>query len=286
VNAAGATLILNSVRAPGGEVLSIGVERLEGRADILASPTLLASTGPAFKAAQRAANGAATNETEALFKSAEGDLPLAVQISAHIRKRGDLTFTNVPWAGRVAPGLWIESFSIKPLEHFVASDIEYKGLTGSGFETPWLSDGKMCGTKGMATPLVGFAIKLKPGTAAAAYDCEYSGFFQSGTTVGPLRNGAPCRSSVANDSLEGIQLRLVKRAVTALPEAARKTSPAHPPIQAPAANVKRTVGSDKYAGSASAAASTRPSLKKADPMAHGAPAKATRSTRRQPTRRP
>jgi hypothetical protein len=30
-------------------------------------------------------------------------------------------------------------------------------------------------------------------------------------TVGPLRNGAPCRSATANDPLEGMQVRLVKR---------------------------------------------------------------------------
>jgi hypothetical protein len=29
--------------------------------------------------------------------------------------------------------------------------------------------------------------------------------------VGPMRNGAPCRSTVANDPLEGIQIRIVKR---------------------------------------------------------------------------
>jgi hypothetical protein len=30
-------------------------------------------------------------------------------------------------------------------------------------------------------------------------------------TVGPLRNGSPCRSTVANDPLEGIQIRLLER---------------------------------------------------------------------------
>jgi hypothetical protein len=62
----------------------------------------------------------------------------------------------------------------------------------------------------MGVPLVAFALRFK-GTAAAGFDCEYSGYFQSGVTVGPLRNGAPCRSTVANDPLEGIQVRLVKR---------------------------------------------------------------------------
>jgi hypothetical protein len=117
----------------------------------------------------------------------------------------------VPWAGLVEPGLWIESYSVKPLETFSARDIEYKGLTATGFETPWLSDGLPCGTQGMAVALIGFAVRLKPSAKAAAYDCEYSGYFQSGTLSGPFRNGAPCRSTVANDPLEGMQIRIVRR---------------------------------------------------------------------------
>ena len=222
INSPGATLIMTSVRAPGGEVLSIKVERLEAHADAAPAPQS-ASTGvpphspraPVQKSSRTLRAGASSE-----------DLPLPIQIQAHIRTRGDMSFADVPWAGRVAPGLWIESFSVRPLQRFGPQDIEYKGLTGSGFETPWLSDDKMCGTKGMAVPLVGFAVRLKPSAAAAAYDCEYSGYFQSGLTVGPLRNGAPCRSTVANDPLEGIQIRLVSRKVAApLAVAARDVRP-------------------------------------------------------------
>jgi hypothetical protein len=86
----------------------------------------------------------------------------------------------------------------------------------------------------MGIPLVGFAMRLRPSPAAAGYDCEYSGYFQSGLTVGPLRNGAPCRSSVANDPLEGIQVRLVKR--PAVPLAAAPARPAA--VGAPTAKPK------------------------------------------------
>jgi hypothetical protein len=141
-----------------------------------------------------------------------------------------MRFVDAPWAGRVAPGLWIESFSVLPLEQFGAQDVEYKGLTGSGFETPWLSDDKMCGTKGMAVPLVGFAVRLRASAATAGYECEYSGYFQSGVTVGPLRNGAPCRSTVANDPLEGIQVRVMKRWSTAPTDAGTRN--ANPATQA------------------------------------------------------
>jgi hypothetical protein len=202
IKGAGATLIMSSLRAPGGEVLSIKVERLDARAE-----TAAAATAPATSVAEPSLK----KPQKSVAAPEAGNQPLRIQIGTHIRSRGDMNFADLPWAGRVAPGLWIESFSLRPLERFSAQDIEYKALTGSGFETQWLSDEKPCGTKGMAVPLVGFAVRLKPSPTAAAYDCEYSGYYQSGVTVGPLRNGAPCRSTVANDPLEGIQVRIVKR---------------------------------------------------------------------------
>ena len=199
----GATLVLTSVRAPGGEVLTIKVERLDANRDEALPIAALAAAQPV------------KDKPLPLDPSAAESLP--IQITAHIRTRGDVSFAHGAWAGRLAPGLWIESFSIRPLEHFSAQDIEYKALTGSGFETPWMSDDTMCGTKGMAVPLVGFAVRLKPGNGqASAYDCAYSGYFKSGLTVGPVRNGAPCRSTVANDPLEGIQMRIAPRAAAAV----------------------------------------------------------------------
>jgi GT2 family glycosyltransferase len=220
INGGGATLILTSVLSASGEALSIVVERLNGRAEAVSA--VKADTGATT----------VTEQVKSVFGTPDSDRPLAVRIGAHIRSRGDMSFADVPWAGRVAPGLWIEAFSVRPLEKFGAGDLEYKGLTGSGHETPWLSDDKPCGTQGMAVPLVGFALRFKPNPGAAVYDCEYSGYFQSGATVGPLRNGAPCRSTVANDPLEGIQIRLVKR-VAATPK------PAVAAAAAPAAAVKR-----------------------------------------------
>ncbi len=201
VNGNGATLVLTSVRAPSGDVLSIKIERLDARIETAAASAQIAASTQTAAAAP--AKGPVAPKP--------ADAPLPIHISAHIRARGDMQFRDAPWSGRVAPGLWIESYSVLPLANLDAQDIEYKGLTGSGFETPWLSDNADCGTKGMGVPLVGFAVRLRPSVGTAVFDCEYSGYFQSGLTVGPLRNGAPCRSSVANDPLEGIQVRLVRR---------------------------------------------------------------------------
>jgi hypothetical protein len=216
VTGAGATLVLTSIRAPGGQTLSIRVERLENRVD--AEMGLRAPPPKADVPAE-------PDKTPIIAPNLDGSLPL--RINAHIRARGDRSFANVPWAGRAGHGLWVESYSVSPLEGLAAKDIEYKGLTSSGFETPWMTDEQMCGTKGMSVPLIGFAVRVKAGAQAGVYDCEYSGYFQSGTVVGPIRNGVPCRSTVAGDPLEGLQIRFVKRngAGAAAPAPAAKTGP-------------------------------------------------------------
>jgi GT2 family glycosyltransferase len=265
VKGGGATLVLTSIRAPGGAALAIKVARLNARDDAAVSVDTLRQAPSA-----------------PVFDDPDGDRPIPTHISAHIRSRGDMSFAAAAWAGRVAPGLWIESFSVRPLVRFEAHDLEYKGLTGSGFETPWLSDDESCGTQGMAVPLVGFALRFRPTVATASYDCEYSGYFQSGATVGPLRNGAPCRSTVANDPLEGIQVRLVKRASLASADVAAETSKA---VSAAAA-----IKSSKGVLTAAAIKSSQgvPAIAELEAVAAApaVPSRTTRSTPRHSSRGP
>jgi len=143
---------------------------------------------------------------------AEGPREVGTEIVLHIRGRGDVHFFDAGWAGRLGSGLWIEAFTILPRDALAVAAIEYKGLTASGVETPWLASGSPCGTSGRNIPLIGFAVRQKAGVADVRFDCEYSGYFQSGTTSAPARNGAPCRSAAANDPLEGIQLKIAGRA--------------------------------------------------------------------------
>jgi hypothetical protein len=136
---------------------------------------------------------------------------VSLEIIAHIRGRGDVRFVDPLWAGRLQPGLWIEALTIRPRQRSVAASIEYKGLTASGAETPWVGSGTPCGTRGQGTPLIGFAVRQKAAAGGALFDCEYAGYFQSGATSAPARNGAPCRSTIDGDPLEGIQLRIAAR---------------------------------------------------------------------------
>src|SRR5262249_44722553 len=160
-------------RSSSGDVLTIAVERLESRSLPAAAAVPAESDAPAPVEAPAAAEAPALALVEPppkpLASPAPDTLSIPLQIKTHIRSRGDMTFTDAGWAGRVAPGLWIESFSIQPLKQLSAQDIEYKGLTGTGFETPWLTEDQNCGTKGISVPLVGFAMRLKPGPATAAY---------------------------------------------------------------------------------------------------------------------
>ena len=207
-------LVLTSVRAAGGQALVVEVDRLDGR--------------KAARAGQQGADAPARQPAAAAKN--EDKSGLRVEVMTHVRYRGDMSFVDTPWAGRVAPGLWIEAFAVMPLETLSSADIEYKGLTRTGVETPWISGGMACGTRGLGVPLVGFAARLKPKPGGATYDCEYTGVFQSGTSVGPLRNGVPCRSTVADDPLEGLQIRIVERtradaaALAAQPQAAGATA--------------------------------------------------------------
>ena len=175
-------------RDPSGPPLALAIRRLDAPAE---PPVTMVSIDLPTVAARRREIG--------------------LEIVLHIRGRGDVYFFDSEWAGRLGSGLSVEAFTILPRQSQAAAALEYKGLTARGIETPWLPSGSACGTSGRNIPLLGFAVRQKAGTTGARFDCEYSGHFQSGTTSGPFRNGAPCLSPVANDPLEGLRLRIVDR---------------------------------------------------------------------------
>ncbi|MBP2294280.1 glycosyltransferase [Azospirillum rugosum] len=132
------------------------------------------------------------------------------EILAHVQRHGDLRFADSNWAGAVGQRLWIEAFSITPVDGLSPEDIEYKGLTANGWETPWITGGNMCGSRGLGTPLIGFSIRLR-GAVAERFECVYEGAFVSGYRSPAGQNGSPCRSDAIGDPLEGILLRLVEK---------------------------------------------------------------------------
>jgi hypothetical protein len=213
-----ATLLLTSLRAPGGAALAIDIERLDNRGvgekaddagDLWGRPPIV--TLPPAPKPPAASHGPAVQNPASVVAALPEPPGLPREITVHVRRRGDRTFADPAWAGYIGEGMWIEAFSVRPLDGPGGDQIEYKGLTATGYETPWLANNAPCGTRGMATPLLGFAVRAKPGPAAEAYDVEYRGAFLSGALSEPHRNGAPCRSPMPDDPLEAIELRILRR---------------------------------------------------------------------------
>jgi GT2 family glycosyltransferase/glycosyltransferase involved in cell wall biosynthesis len=173
-----ASLMLTSVRLPGSPALAIDVRRLGDES--------------VFEKSEIAAG-----ETS-------GELP--ANVIAHIQNLGDIPFAD-GLVGCIGGSLWIEAFAIVSCGPVGPDLIEYRGITGDGFQTPWLGNQMLCGSRGRRIPMLAYAIRLKP-EVADQYDCTYTGKFLSGSTLGPFKNGELCRSEVPDDPLWGFELRM------------------------------------------------------------------------------
>lgn len=139
------------------------------------------------------------------------------EILLHIERAGDRVFPGRGWVGALGRKLRIEGFSIRPLEGLLPGDVEFKAFEPNGQETPWVTAGTLCGTRGRGLPLTGFAVRL----AAHLHDrfeAVYQGSFFNAGIVGPNRNGEPCRPAGGNDPLEAINIRLVEKASPEAPD--------------------------------------------------------------------
>jgi hypothetical protein len=106
--------------------------------------------------------------------------------------------------------LWIEAFALTSAGTLPSDAVEYCAITADGFQTPWLSNRMLCGSRGRGIPLLGCAIRLKP-EAAEKYQCTYTCHFVSGKILGPIGNGDLCCSETPMDPLWGIELQLTER---------------------------------------------------------------------------
>jgi hypothetical protein len=185
ISGGSASLMLTSMRAPDSAVMEINIQRLDSN----------------MFSAQEEQKSDASEE--------ESDTVLPAQILAHIHRVGDVAFSD-GWAGSIGDGLWIEAFAIGSIGRLTSDLIEYCGVTADGYQTPWLGNQVLCGSRGRAIPMVGYAIRLKP-DVADRYDCTYTGQFVSGRVLGPFRNGDLCCSDLPRDPLWGIELSATQR---------------------------------------------------------------------------
>lgn len=208
-----ATLILSSYKHIDrtNALLSLQFARIDDAPAATAQPSVAATgTAPVAAALMTAPVAAPVALAPAQAAVVPAARPPRLEILAHVQRHGDLRFADTNWAGAVGQKLWIEAFSITPVEGLSPEDIEYKGLTAHGWETPWIAGGNMCGSRGLGTPLIGVSIRLR-GAAAERFDCLYEGAFVSGYRSPAGQNGSPCRSDAIGDPLEGLLLRLVEK---------------------------------------------------------------------------
>jgi hypothetical protein len=195
-----AVIMLTTVRAALLPAIAIEITRLDRKP---VTPAEAPAPQPALPLARPAP------PFPPAIKTTDGRPALGMRIDLHIQNKGDTAYVNNFWAGALGERLAIEAFSISPLDGLRPEQIEYIAMTETGRETGWINGGQICGAKGAATALTGFAVRVKPGDAGD-YECEYRGSFSSGRVVGPLRDGVPCRSE-AGDRLEAIQLFILPR---------------------------------------------------------------------------
>ena len=141
---------------------------------------------------------------------------IPTEILLHIERAGDRVFPGRGWVGALGRKLRIEGFSIRPLEGITPGDLEFKGFEPNGQETPWVTAGTLCGTRGRGLPLTGFAVRLAD-HLRERFDAVYEGSFFNAGIIGPSRNGEPCRSTAGDDPLEAVNIRLIEKAASGAP---------------------------------------------------------------------
>lgn len=131
------------------------------------------------------------------------------EVLAHVQRTGDVGGQIGDWIGTRGSRLWMEGFGVSPHQSIEPEDIEYQGVLGRGWLSPWVEGRKFCGSRGMALPLLGFKIRLK-GNAAKAFTCSYSATFIDGSAIGPVPAGESCEAeSLA--AMEAFQIELRPR---------------------------------------------------------------------------
>lgn len=204
VSGPSALVMLTSVMIPGMTPLEIEIQRL-GQLE------------------QPAASAAPVPPTLAQMPTRKS---VRLEITPHVQNHGDIPFGEAQWAGLLGQGLWIESFAVSPLEEISPDAIEYMAVTATGVETPWISNGGPCGTRGIGVPLTGFAVRAKLQAGSTPPICEYGAILLTGTMVGPFSDGAMCKSANSTDPIAGIWVSISTQDAPAAEPIAAKRRPA------------------------------------------------------------
>jgi hypothetical protein len=179
---------------------------------------------PAVAGSEPAAPAAAIKERDA-------------DVMAHIQASGDVPGQFGEWIGKRGSRMWIEGFGISDKGPIGPGDVEYQGVLGRGWLSPWVDNGKFCGSRGMALPLLGLNVRLK-GAAAKQYAVRYSATFIDGSAVGPVEEGTACEAP-GLAALESFIIELVPKAERERPTPARTAAPRAAAPKSPARSSRR-----------------------------------------------
>jgi len=182
---------------------------------------------PRLQVLRLSADAEAAQANRAAAATGQNRPPAGTDVVAHVARVGDLAGAFGDWIGQRGSQRWIEGFGIMPRADIAPEDIEYQGVLGRGWLSPWVEGGKFCGSRGMALPLLGLRARLR-GAAANAFSLSYSATFVDGTSKGPVEAGEACEAeSLA--PLEAFQVVLQRKDGVAHSAPLTRTSPSETP---------------------------------------------------------
>jgi hypothetical protein len=115
---------------------------------------------------------------------------------AHVQDAGDVAAAFHQAVGGAQANQAIEAFGIVAPDDIQPEELQYCGVVGHNWTTPWQHGGAPCGTRGLNLPLFGLAIRLS-GAARRRYRCGFTAVFADGTVRWMPADGTSC----ASDSL-------------------------------------------------------------------------------------
>ncbi|HVY16399.1 MAG TPA: glycosyl transferase family 90, partial [Rhodopila sp.] len=145
-----------------------------------------------------------------------------LRIDAHLSRLGDKWFASNAEVSVLPDPALIEGFSVEPGADVSPFEIEYRAVLEDGSLTRAFTAGMFCGTKGQARPIFGICFRAT-GYLADTWDCCYRAQFQDGTSVGPCKQGVPCRADTGSP-LQAFSVWFERRSETFSIQCNRKRS--------------------------------------------------------------
>ena len=156
-----------------------------------------------------AAATAAAPRTEPTPMPPPGD---TATLLVHLEGVGDRTQASHDWVGDTAGERSIEGFALSLPAGMDASSLEYQGIMGEDWRTPWFEAGAFCGSRGLQLPLLGFRLRLI-GQAAEEFEIRAYGHFVRNGVAGPVGSGEDCHSD--NMPMTAMKVELLPKAAPA-----------------------------------------------------------------------